>query len=524
MSYKVLYRKYRPQDFENYSGQENIRNILTYQVKKNKISHAYLFSGPRGTGKTTTARIFAKMINCQDFINGTVCNSCMSCTSYFENPDIIEIDAASNNGVEEIRNLRDNVKILPGFSKYKIYIIDEVHMLTTSAWNAFLKTLEEPPKHVIFIMATTEVQKIPITVLSRCQRFLFNKFNKKEISDNIKKICEIEKWKIDDEASEYIGELADGSMRDALNILEQVSTNKSSINIQTIQNLYGLIDDNDIKKIFEHIKNNDIKKLNELVNKISQNINDSNIILSNIINEIYNLLINNDNYSSYNIELLKKLSLDLSSIFNKRNSIELLKIILITFMIENNNEIISREIILEPKKILENIEDSNITNKKSNNDSYFETESFIDCRINNAFYDADKKLKDLMTEKWKKFIKNLDITKDKEILSIIEDTIIAVVSPTNILFFNSSKSTTLLFNEKLLEIEEQFNQYTKKNFKMICIEFEKWELEKEKYIKKRKKYKYIQELSSAKAIKLNEDNDIVNTVSEIFDESLIEIN
>ena len=169
MAYKVLYRKYRPQNFNDLYGQDSIKEILKDSIINNKLAHAYCFNGPRGTGKTSTAKLFAKAINCENAKDGIACGECNSCKNFNENPDIIEIDAASNNGVEEIRELRDNVKILPSNSKYKIYIIDEVHMLSQSAWNAFLKTLEEPPKHVIFILATTEIQKVPITVLSRCQ-------------------------------------------------------------------------------------------------------------------------------------------------------------------------------------------------------------------------------------------------------------------------------------------------------------------------------------------------------------------
>ena len=161
MAYKVLYRKYRPDTFDNVYGQDNIKRILIESIKSNKISHAYLFHGPRGTGKTSTAKLFAKLINCQNNTNGEICGSCTSCFSFNDSSDIIEIDAASNNGVDEIRNLRDSTKKLPTFSKYKVYIIDEVQMLSQSAWNAFLKTLEEPPAHVIFILATTELQKIP---------------------------------------------------------------------------------------------------------------------------------------------------------------------------------------------------------------------------------------------------------------------------------------------------------------------------------------------------------------------------
>ena len=223
MAYKVLYRKYRPQDFNSLYGQDNIKQLLIDSIINDKLSHAYLFSGPRGTGKTSTAKLFAKTINCEHPVNGIPCNNCNSCKNYEQSPDIIEIDAASNNGVDEIRDLRDNAKILPTYSKYKIYIIDEVHMLSQSAWNAFLKILEEPPKHIIFILATTEIQKIPITILSRCQRFSFQRISNDIIKENIMRISKEEDIKITDEAANYLSLMADGGMRDALSLLDQLS-------------------------------------------------------------------------------------------------------------------------------------------------------------------------------------------------------------------------------------------------------------------------------------------------------------
>ena len=171
MSYLALYRKYRPKSFDEMVGQNNVIRVIKNAVMNNKVSHAYLFSGPRGTGKTTTAKIIAKMVNCENLVDGEPCGKCPSCLNILNSSDVIEIDAASNNGVDEIRNLRDKVNLVPSENKYKIYIIDEVHMLTIQAFNALLKTLEEPPQHVIFILATTEFHKIPMTIVSRCQKF-----------------------------------------------------------------------------------------------------------------------------------------------------------------------------------------------------------------------------------------------------------------------------------------------------------------------------------------------------------------
>ena len=270
MAYKVLYRKYRPQNFNDLYGQDSIKEILKDSIINNKLAHAHCFNGPRGTGKTSTAKLFAKAINCENAKDGIACGECKSCKNFNENPDIIEIDAASNNGVEEIRELRDNVKILPSNSKYKIYIIDEVHMLSQSAWNAFLKTLEEPPKHVIFILATTEIQKVPITVLSRCQRFTFRKIPKNIICERILSIAKEENIDIDESAAEYIADLADGGMRDALGYLDQLSKENKKITTEIIQNCFGIIGDSTIEEIFLTAKEENLENLQNILERMEE--------------------------------------------------------------------------------------------------------------------------------------------------------------------------------------------------------------------------------------------------------------
>ena len=242
MSYQVLYRTYRPSRFDEVVGQEYIVKILKNTIKNKRIAHAYLFTGPRGTGKTTIAKLFAKAINCEDF-NEEACDSCPSCLAFKENnhPDIIELDAASNNSVDDIREIIEQVPYSPIVGKYKVYIIDEVHMLSSSAFNALLKTLEEPPAHVVFILATTDPQKIIPTVLSRCQRYNFSKISNLNMEKKMVEILNKEHLQYEDKALDEVAMLAEGGMRDALSILEQIlSYNNDGIFLEDVQRIFGL--------------------------------------------------------------------------------------------------------------------------------------------------------------------------------------------------------------------------------------------------------------------------------------------
>ena len=264
---QALYRKYRPQTFTEVCGQDHITKILCSQIESGTPSHAYLFTGSRGTGKTSSAKILSKAVNCEHPENGNPCGKCPNCVSITDglNIDVIEMDAASNSRVDDMRELIGNVMYPPSTCKYKVYIIDEVHMLSPSAFNALLKTIEEPPAHVIFILATTEVQAVPATILSRCQRFDFNRAPADVIADRLKYVCECENMQIEDDAAILIAKLSDGGFRDALSMLDVCGSKGEKITVEIVANAVGLTGRDSLFKLDEAIRNNDIASLLRLI-------------------------------------------------------------------------------------------------------------------------------------------------------------------------------------------------------------------------------------------------------------------
>lgn len=292
--YQALYRKYRPSSFSELIGQNHIKQTLLNALKSNKFTHAYMLTGPRGTGKTSIGKLFAKAINCEQLVNGEPCNECNQCKQIMNNshPDILEIDAASNNGVEQIRDIREQVTYAPSVGKYKVYIIDEVHMLSIGAFNALLKTLEEPPKNVVFILATTDIHKVPVTIISRCQRFDFRRIGQKDLIERMKFVASNEELQIEEEALQLISMLAQGGMRDALSLLDQtVAFASGEITKNDVSEVVGRISIEKIEMCVQHLLTKNTTEILSLVNEVILNGKEPIYVLDDLIGYLRDLVI-----------------------------------------------------------------------------------------------------------------------------------------------------------------------------------------------------------------------------------------
>lgn len=371
--YQVLYRKYRPKVFSDVVGQDHITKTLQSEIEKGKLSHAYLFTGSRGTGKTTCAKILSKAVNCLHPDHGNPCNECEICRGIDSGAvlDVVEIDAASNNGVDNIRDIRDESGFAPVNCKFRVYIIDEVHMLSIGAFNALLKTLEEPPAHVMFILATTEVHKLPVTILSRCQRFDFRRVGPQDMIRRMNFIAEKENFTLDEDAAVLIARLADGGMRDALSTLDQCISNTAHVTSETVCAVAGIAGRDHLFEIAQDIANHDsasaIGRLSELyaascdMERLCADLtmHFRNLMIAKTVHNAENILVcTKDELESYkkqsalftlegilySIDLLQSAAADLKRSVNRRVEMEMTLIRLSSPTLDSSNEALLRRI------------------------------------------------------------------------------------------------------------------------------------------------------------------------------------
>ena len=368
MGYTALYRKFRPTKFSEIVGQEHIKKTLKNQLISDRVGHAYLFNGGRGTGKTTTAKILARAVNCLNPVDGEPCNECEICKGALDGSltDIIEMDAASNNSVEDVRSIREAVNFLPTKAKYRVYIIDEVHMLSTGAFNALLKTLEEPPEHVKFILATTEPQKLPATILSRCQRFDFKRISNEDIVKDLEYVCKESDIKITPKALELIAVLAEGGMRDALSILERCSQEGTDeIDENKVKDLVGIPKTVFINNIVESVVDEDVEKTLNNLEEVIEDGKDINNLVWEIIKYIKDILLYKSTGKTelYNDEEIQKIK----NIAEKVSKLDLINLICELSEIENSMKLSTQKLIILQTGLIKLCNKQSVKNENAGN-------------------------------------------------------------------------------------------------------------------------------------------------------------
>ena len=532
--YQALYRKYRPKDFDSVVGQTAIVQTLKNSIINHNFSHAYMFFGPRGTGKTTISKIFARNINCLDPKDGIACGKCEHCKVSFSKDciDIIEIDAASNNGVDEIRELKNKISLVPSQLQYKVYIIDEVHMLSIGAFNALLKTLEEPPEHAIFILATTDPQKVPETIVSRCQCFSFKKISVDTIKEKLESVCKTEKIKIDDDVLENIAVLADGGLRDALGLLDKlVSYTDKKITMEDFISINGIISNKQLDEFIGYIMNGDIAKVLSSINEFDNNGKNLIQIISQILNYGRNIIVNyylNNAKTPYNInklqEFINRVNENMFDIKKSDNTRIFIEMFILKYMsehtINNENVVVEKgkaeakqeekkaEIKEEPKKEVVEVpteDDEEFDFSKEYEDSEEEgediplkstnslvismpqkiinIEEIMQVRVNNTLAKADKKL---LKEEQSNFEKLKDFTFDQEIgyivCSLLDSKLRAVSDKSMIISYelDSNVLQNLQVIEKLTSV---YNKITDSDKDIAIISDSEWDKVKNEYIK-----------------------------------------
>ena len=539
--YQALYRKYRPQTFDDVVGQDIIVKTLKNAIKNHKNGHAYLFFGPRGTGKTTISKIFARAINCTDSKDGNPCGKCDNCKKSLEKEcvDIIEMDAASNNGVEEIRELRNKISLVPAELTYKVYIIDEVHMLSTGAFNALLKTLEEPPEHAIFILATTNRQKIPETIISRCQCFNFKRISNDDIVNNLKKICKSEKIKVEDEVLEEIALSSDGGMRDSIGSLDKLSSyNSDKITYDDYIEINELLRKSELKGFCDAIYNSDIKKVLEIINDINNSGKNLIQVLSQVMyylrDNIVNYYLDKKNSDLGNYEkvcyekLVNIINEKMFDIKNSSNPKVYIEVLLLKFIEENSDKIISQEIKSEKNEIISQKKEKKTTKKEEKpvekekkteksrkiikGTKILNIKDIMDVRVNNTLATANKKI---LNEEKEKLNKLNDYTFDQKIGYLVCEILnskFRVVNNNSIVMSYEYDSIVDQNLENIENMEKIYNKITKSNKNFAIISDKEWDDYKNNYIKMLKDDKKLEiKEEPEKVFDKEESDDIISS-------------